>query len=235
MRYSPLLWFHICFGVAGFVSGAVAVSFRKGSRGHARAGNVFVISMLSLAASGTYLAWVKSEAGNVLGGVLTFYLVATAWMTARRRKPETGAFDWTALLVVGAVTGVIATYGWKAATSRTGLALGYPVGPYIFLGTVACIALAGDARMLVRGGVFRHATHRAASLADVFRVFYRSGFDISGEAAAIPRSAPQDGALLLLSFLPLIVMAVWLVRIRISQAFDSSAVSGSSRPHSLST
>jgi len=34
---------------------------------------------------------------------LTCYLVATAWMTAKRGEAETGIFDWGALLVILAV------------------------------------------------------------------------------------------------------------------------------------
>ncbi len=44
MRF-PILVFHICAGISGLLSGAVAMSFRKGSRGHRVAGNVFVISV----------------------------------------------------------------------------------------------------------------------------------------------------------------------------------------------
>src|SRR6266404_1399405 len=94
MQYSPILVFHICSGTVGFLSGVVAVFLRKGSRGHGLAGNVFVISMLSLAASGVYMALMKSQPANVLGGTVTFYLVATAWMTARHRDGETGVLDW---------------------------------------------------------------------------------------------------------------------------------------------
>jgi hypothetical protein len=139
MSFSPILLFHICAGTLGFLSGAMAVSFSKGSRRHGLAGNVFVISMLSMSASGVYLAFMKSQPGNVLGGTLTFYLVATAWMTARRGDGETGILDWGALLVslaVGAVT--------KAWISRWAL---------LFLGSVALLGATGDVRMLVRSGI----------------------------------------------------------------------------------
>src|SRR5208282_4942862 len=106
MRFSPMLLLHICAGTLGCLSGAVTVSFRKGSQRHRAAGNIFVISMLSLAASGVYLAIVKSQPGNVLGGTLTFYLVATAWMIARRREGETDLFDRGALLVALALAAV---------------------------------------------------------------------------------------------------------------------------------
>jgi uncharacterized membrane protein len=74
----PLLVLHIAAGTLGMLSGFVAMSFRKGFRSHGIAGNVFVIAMLGLSASGAYLAFMKSQPGNVLGGTLTFYLVATA-------------------------------------------------------------------------------------------------------------------------------------------------------------
>ncbi len=90
--HSTILFFHIVAGTLGMLSGFVAVFLRKGSRRHRRAGIVFVIAMLSLSASGTYLAILKHQPGNVLGGMLTFYLVATAWITARRKQEETGNF-----------------------------------------------------------------------------------------------------------------------------------------------
>jgi uncharacterized membrane protein len=72
MSHSPVLRLHICAGIAGCLAGFVAISLRKGSRQHALAGTVFVISMLTLAASGVYLATLKSQPGNIVGGTLTF-------------------------------------------------------------------------------------------------------------------------------------------------------------------
>ena len=110
MRFPPLLVLHISAGIVGLLSGAVAMFFRKGSRGHVVAGRIFVISMLSMSAAGAYMAYfTKPNMGNVLGGVMTFYMVATAWATARRREGETGIFDWGALLVVLAFGAVAVT------------------------------------------------------------------------------------------------------------------------------
>jgi len=43
---TTLLFIHIPAGVVGLLSGTSAAYFRKGSRLHAAAGNVFVVSML---------------------------------------------------------------------------------------------------------------------------------------------------------------------------------------------
>ena len=77
---SPILLLHIVAGTLGMLSGYVAVFLLKGSRRHGLAGNVFVITMLCLSASGVFLAVMRSQPGNILGGTLTFYLVATAWL-----------------------------------------------------------------------------------------------------------------------------------------------------------
>src|SRR6202047_163325 len=99
MSYSPILLVHICAGTSGLLSGTAAMSFRKGSGRHARAGQIFVASMLTMALGAVYLAIVRHQPNNIGGGILTFYLIGTAWLTARRRDGETSRIDWLALLV----------------------------------------------------------------------------------------------------------------------------------------
>jgi hypothetical protein len=216
---SFILPLHIIAGTLGMLSGFVAVFLLKGSRRHGLAGNVFVIAMLCLSASGVYMALLKSQAGNVLGGTLTFYLVATAWLTARRKGGEPGIFDWGALLVVAAVGAVEMTYGLEAAISQTGLKYGYPPGPYFFMGSVALLAATGDVRMLVRGGIA--GTQRLA------RHLWRMCFALFIAAASIflarqhlfPTVLQKAGVLVFLSFLPLLLMIFWLLRVRFANAY----------------
>jgi hypothetical protein len=216
---SPLLVVHIVSGTLGVLSGFVAVFLRKGSRQHALAGNVFVISMLSLGASGTILAIMKSQVTNVLGGVLTFYLVSTAWATARRRGMGTNILDWMGLLFALAVGVTQLTLGIQAVQSQTGLRLGYPPGIYFFMGAVVLLAATGDIRMLVRGGI--SGTPRIA------RHLWRMCFGLFIAASSIFIARPQlfpailqkTGTLAFLSFLPLLLMVFWLIRVRFKNAY----------------
>jgi hypothetical protein len=224
MRFSPILLFHICAGLLGLLSGAVAMSFRKGSSRHALAGKVFVLSMLNMAASGVYMAFMKSQPGNVMGGTLTFYLVATAWMTARRRAGGTGIFDWGALLVALAVASVTVTYGLEAANSQTGLKHGYPAGPYFFLGSVALLASVGDIRMLVHGGV--SGTQRVARhlWRMCFGLFIASSSVFLARQHLFPVLLRKTGVLVLLSILPLLLMIFWLFRVRFANAYKGNSI-----------
>jgi hypothetical protein len=223
---SPVLLLHIASGTLGMLSGFVAAFLRKGSRRHAIAGNVFVIAMLSLGATGTYLATLKHQPGNILGGMLTFYLVATAWMTARRRDGKPGIFDWGALLIVLAVAAAQLTFGIEAAMSPSGLKYDYPPWPYFIFGLVAVLAGAGDLRMLLRGGIT--GTQRIA------RHLWRMCFALFIAAASIflarqqlfPELLRRMGVLVFLSFLPLLLLIFWLVRIRFAHAYKQREIAG---------
>lgn len=217
--HSPLLVLHITAGTLGMLSGFVAVFLRKGSRQHGLFGDVFVISMLGLGASGAYLAVMKSQPGNILGGALTFYLVATAWMTAKRRDGATSILDWAALLVSSTLAAVEVTWGLEAANSSTGLKYGYSAGPYLFMGSVAAAAVAGDIRMLVRGGI--SGTERIARhlWRMCFAWFIASASIFLARPHLFPVFLRKAGVLFLLSVLPLILMIFWLLRVRLTNAF----------------
>jgi hypothetical protein len=210
---SPLLFFHIVAGTIGVLSGFVAAFLRKGSRRHAIAGDVFVISMLALSGSGVILAIMKSQPGNILGGMLTFCLVATAWMAARRRDGGTGIFDWGGLLVCLAIGAFEVTYGLEAAMSPTGMKYDYPPAPYFIFGAVALIAVTGDVRMLVRGGISgaqRIARHLWRMC---FALFIAASSVFLARQQLFPALLRKTGVLALLSFLPLMLMIFWLVRV----------------------
>jgi len=219
MGFSPVLFVHICSGICGLFSGVAAVALRKGSRRHALTGNIFVVSMMSLAATGAYLALLKGQPGNVLGGTLTFYLVATAWMTARRQDPQIETFDWLALLTVFSVASVAITYGIEAATSPDGLHYGYPSGPYFLLGSVASIAFLGDVRMLVRRGIDGAQRLSRHLWRMCFALFIASESIFLARQHLFPAILRTTGVLYFLGLLPLLLMFFWLIRVRLATAY----------------
>ncbi len=224
MSFSPILVFHICAGTLGMLSGAAAMSFRKGSHRHRVAGNVFVIVMLGLSASGAYLGFMKHQTLNGLMGVLTFYLVVTAWWTARRRDGETGVFDLGALIVPLAVGVALAIYGLEVANSHTRSKVGYPAGAYFTFASVALLFAAGDVRMLVRGGVSgtqRIARHLRRMC---FALFIASGSFFLGQQQVFPAALRKTNVLFIPAFLPLILMIFWLFRVRFTNAYKGKSM-----------
>lgn len=223
MRFSPILALHILSGTIGCLSGFVAVFLRKGSSRHSLVGRVFVVSMLVLGASGAYLAILKSQPGNVLGGTLTCYLVATAWITAKRTPGVSpGLFDWAALVVAATVTAIEITLAVQALNSPNGLRYGYSAGPYLMLGTVGLLAVTGDIRMLVRGNISGTARIARHLWRMCFAFFVAAGSIFLARQHLFPVFMRRTGILLLLSFMPLILMAFWLIRVRFVPRFSKA-------------
>jgi hypothetical protein len=131
----------------------------------------------------------------------------------QRQGGGPGIFAWGALLVVSAVGAVDVTCGLEAAISQTGLKYGYPPAPYLFLGSVAALAAAGDVRLLVRGSI--SGPHRIARhlWRMCFALFIAASSIFLARAQIFPALLRNTGALYFLSFLPLILMIFWLIRV----------------------
>jgi uncharacterized membrane protein len=232
MPYSPLLPVHIAGGVVGLLSGTAALIFRKGGRWHVLAGKVFVASMLIMSAFAVYLAVLKHQPGNIGGGILTFYLILTAWLTARRRDGQTSVYDWAFLLIPLALGALTWMSGLQKMRSPVPPEDGVPAGMNFFMGTVMLLAGAGDIRMLLGGGVagakrvVRHLWRMC------FGLFIAAGSFFLGPSnrplrllSAVGLGQHLSPALfgttlyIFLSVLPLILLIFWVFRVWFSSTY----------------
>jgi uncharacterized membrane protein len=211
----PLLFLHIAGGMVGLLSGTVAMAFRKGSRGHRTAGSVFVVAMLIMGTSGSTLAMMKHQTNNVFGGLLTVYMIATAWLAGHRRDGETSIFDWGAPVFGLAIGGSLMTVGVLVANGQAAPQAGVPLGMYFFMGSIPLLAAAGDIRMLMRGGISgtpRIARHLWRMC---FGLFIATGSFFLGQQQVFPAAIRKQYILAPLAILPLVLLIYWLVRVRI--------------------
>src|ERR1700693_5836395 len=180
MPYSPILVVHICAGTLGLLSGTAAMSFRKGSPRHVLAGRIFVASMLTMAVVAVYLAIVRHQPNNIGGGILTFYLIGTAWLTARRRDGETSRFDWVVLLIPLALGILTWMNGLKVVRSGASSQDGVSRRNDVLHGFRDAAGWHGGRSHVGTRWCFWCKAHRAASLADVLWPVHRSRIFFSG-------------------------------------------------------
>lgn len=243
---SPILAVHIGGGTVGLISGVAALSFRKGSRRHVLAGKVFVASMLTMAAGATYMAIQSHEPGNIGGGIFTFYLILTAWLTVRRAEGTTNKFDWAALLIPLALGLLTWMAGFEKIRTPGPPRDGVPAGMGFFLGSVMLLAAAGDVRMLLRGGVTGTSRIARHLWRMCFGLFIATGsfflgpnnrplrlLSAVGFRQRILQTVLRDEVLLFLAVLPLLLLIFWLVRVRLSKAVQK--MSSSYRPREASS
>jgi uncharacterized membrane protein len=219
MPLSPLLILHICSGIVGLLAGTVAMAVRKGGRWHRVAGQVFVGGMLSLGASGAVIATMRAEPPNIIAGLITIYMVTTAWFTGRHRDGRTGAVDWLPLIAALAFEAYLWPVAVVALNRPHRMMNGVPAVMAFFVGTVMLLAAVGDARLLVRGGITgvqrisRHAWRMS------FGLFIASGSFFLGQQQVFPVRWRGSVVLTVLGVFPLGLLFFWALRLRFGKKF----------------
>ena len=216
LMHMVLRWAHISMGLVGILSGAAALSFRKGSRAHEMVGHVFFVSMLIMASMGATLAMTYSpNRGNVMGGGLTFYMVATAWATVRRRPGETGRLEIALALLGSAVATAGYTFGTMAALSPTNTLDKYPPPLYFIFGSVALLLTAFDVRMIARGGVTGAVRLTRHLLRMCLAMFMATASLFLGQPQVFPMAVRHSGLLRVPVMLVVLALFYSLIRIRL--------------------
>ena len=222
MAFSALLIVHICGAIVGLLSGWTALVFRKGSRRHGLAGSVFFVSMIAMSLSAACMSVMKHELMNLIAGVLTFYLVATAWLAVRRKEGEIGLLEFWAMIVALTDGAACMVFAWQASQSATGMRDGYSAGGFIVFGSVALLCAAWDVRMLARGGVFgalrisRHLSRMCAALLITTLSFF------IGKQRLFPEAIVRAHLNLVPIFANAIVMIYWVCRVSFTNAYKKS-------------
>ena len=214
---------HVGGGTAAIAAGWGAVATRKGETWHRRFGWVFVAAMLVTGAMGATLAFGLHQPNNLAGGILSIYFVSTAWMTVRRKEGTVGAFEKIALLVVLGVAALFAAWGVEARMGA-GRLYGYPAWTYFMIAGLSSFFAALDIKVILRGGIIG-AQRIARHLWRMCLAFsFASASFFIGQQKAMPASLHGSRVLLALGLAPLVFLAFWMIRVRLTGWYKSGAI-----------
>lgn len=228
VRYAAdaLLVTHIGAGTAGIISGFVALLSRKGERLHRVAGTVFFAAMLTMATIGATVSpfLPVPEWANVAAGVLTFYLVATSWVAIRRKDGRIGRFEIGGFAIALAVVAAGLIFIRIASNSPTGTIGNTPPQAFYVFVLVGTIAAASDLKVILRGGISgaariaRHLWRMCTALT------IASGSFFLGQQKFLPHFLHGSPLIFLPVIAPLLLMAFWLIRVRLTGRSKSGPV-----------
>ena len=208
----PLLALHILGGMVAMVTGFTALFAGKGSTLHRRSGQIFVASMVTLGLTGAML-------GNVVGGLLAAYLVATAMTTVR---PVSRRADIALMLAAALLGTLVVLDGFTTVANGHTSKAGVPVAMTFFLGAVILTAAAGDLRVL-RSGPLRGSPRIVRHLWRMcFSLFIATGsfFTIRKRVAIILPDPFLDLWIRMIPIvLPFLAIAYWVWRIKFRKSF----------------
>lgn len=210
--YQLILTIHVVSGLVAILSGFIALFSKKGGKTHRISGFAFFVTMSITGAGAAYLGYFApvKDIDDVLGGLMTVYLVTTAWMTVKRKQGQIGYFEYGAFLVacVGAACGFFLNY--KAMQNGADVQSQMP--SIIFTGFIAMAALLDLRVILVKGlyGAQRMARH-------VWRMcmgmFIAAGSFFLGQLKVFPEWMQRIEIVSTPVIVILLAMVYWLVRV----------------------
>lgn len=209
-----VLYVHIGGGALGLASGTAALLFRKGATAHRLAGQTFVAAMLVMAGIGAAVAPFLPERVSIVGGLVTFYLVATAWLAVRRPAGQVGRLEVLAAVASLGLLTLTVTSAWMAASDPSGTLDGQPWQAFVLFGVLVPLAAIGDLRLLLGRGVTgarriaRHLWRMCAAL------FIAAGSFFLGQPDAVPEPMRGTAWVFAPPLATLLGMGYWLVRVR---------------------
>jgi uncharacterized membrane protein len=208
-----LLPIHIISGLIAIGSGFIAAFVVKGMKVHRRSGMVFVYSMLTLSLSGAAIATIRSQPANIIGGLISFYLVITGFLTVR---PRADGFPWvdSVAMALGILVAFLSIrLGLTVYHSPSGKINGVPSAPLFVFGAVGLLAVGGDLRMILARGL--RGKHRIGRhlWRMCFALFIASGSFFLGQAKVFPKPVRILPLLAIPAFLPLVILVYWMVRV----------------------
>ena len=223
--YRPIVLVHILMGLVAIASGTVAMMLRKGSRSHTLVGRLFGISMLSTSGVASYIAFTdpQGKVVNVVMGLLTFYLVATAWRAAYRRRPQSDVIDWLGMTAAAMLAMALTRIGLDVAAGRLSRA-GAPAGVFFVFAIIAALAAVLDLRMIRRGGVAgtprltRHLWRMCTGL------FVAVGSFVLGQPQVFPVGIRNSGLLVVPPVLVVLALGYWLLRVPLLRAWPQPLI-----------
>lgn len=223
---------HIGGGTIGLFSGTVAGLARKGSRLHRRAGLVFFGSMLVMAVFAVFLAIIRpGEIVNLVVGTFVIYLVATAWLAARRRDGRIGLPEKIAFFVILCLCVPFGIMSFQLVMGlplfvRSAIPIEGPIRIAVFAFTIVfAIATIADAKVVLAGRitgaprVARHLWRMCLALTLATGSAFTNG---------LPRLLPSlfhdSMALLLPQFVWVVLLIFWIIRVRLTGWPKSAAL-----------
>jgi|SRR5579872_6856731 len=212
----PLVVLHVSAGTVAMLAGALAIASRKGSRGHRRAGNVFVICMLSVSALGSYLGFIRGKWTISQAASSAFISWQQRGQRPKEEKTNSGRKpNWIAPPIALAFAAINFVWGVEVARGLTAVKNQSSVGAYVFFGTLALLSAAGNVRMLLRArlsGTQRLVRHLWRMC---FRWFIATISFFLGQQQVFPAWLRGSYVLMVLAFLPLVFLIFWFIRVRL--------------------
>ncbi|MBU2883191.1 DUF2306 domain-containing protein [Psychrosphaera sp. B3R10] len=217
MFLSFFLVFHICAGAIALLAGYSVIVAKKGQMAHKYLGRVYVVAMLALGLTGTYIAIIREIPLSMLNGLVLCYFVLSSINTIWQAPKQTNAYDKLLFTFVILITIGFGWYSYLITQLESKELGGFGIEAYLVFGSVMVLCCFGDCRFLIRGGL----SGNSRLVRHLWRMFFpllmSTAAFFLGQAKHLPESIQRIELLLLPVVLVVLTTIYWITKMQLKQ------------------
>lgn len=217
MFLSFFLVFHICAGAIALLAGYSVIIAKKGQLAHKYLGRVYVVAMLALGLTGTYIAITREIPLSMLNGLVLCYFVLSSVNTIWQPPKQTNALDKLLFTFVIMITIGFGWYSYLITQIESKELGGFGIEAYVVFGSAMALCCIGDCRYLIRGGL----SGNSRLVRHLWRMFFpllmSTAAFFLGQAKHLPESMQRIELLLLPVVLVVLTTIYWITKMQLKQ------------------
>lgn len=211
---SSILTLHIIAGAIALLAGYVVICLEKGKKVHKVVGRSYVIAMLLLGLSGTYIAIIRDIPLSMLNGLVLCYFVLSSLNIVWQKPKSTNNVDKMLFVFVAAITTAFAWYIYQTTQTLNGKLGGFGAPAYVVFGSVMAMCTFADFRYIKRKGLSGSSRLARHLWRMFFPLLMSTAAFFLGQAKHLPESIQRIDILLMPVVLVTLSSIYWLVRIK---------------------
>jgi uncharacterized membrane protein len=203
---------HIFAGAIALLSGYAVIVCSKGKKAHKFLGRIYVIAMLVLGTTGTYVAIMRDVPLSILNGLVLCYFVLSALNIAWQPANRVNVFDKLLFVFAFAITAGFVWYAYQTTLVADGKLGGFSIHAYIVFGSVMALCSVADYRFIKKGGLsgkdklVRHLWRM------FFPLFMSTAAFFLGQAQHLPEGFQRIEFLLTPVVLVIVTAIYWVIK-----------------------
>jgi len=215
------IMFHIFSGAVALLAGYAVIICPKGKASHKYLGRLYVISMLVLGLTGTYIAVLRDVPLSILNGLVLCYFVLsslnTAWQPANRINVVDKALFFIAILI----TMGFAWYSYQTTQVDGGKLGGFGIQAYLVFGSVMLFSTVADYRYIRVGGLKGSSKLVRHLWRMFFPLFMSTAAFFLGQSRHLPKALQSIEFIMLPVVLVILSAVYWTIKVKIKKGNQS--------------
>lgn len=213
--------FHIFSGAIALLAGYAVIICPKGKASHKYLGRLYVISILVLGLTGTYIAVLRDVPLSTMNGLVLCYFVLSSLNTAWQPANRINVYDKVLFVIAILITIGFAWYSYQTTQVYGGKLGGFGIQAYLAFGSVMLFSTVADYRYIRLGGL----KGSSKLIRHLWRMFFpllmSTAAFFLGQSRHLP-SALQSIEFILLPVVFVLLSALyWAIKVKVKKSNQS--------------